>query len=240
MSADDTVTKFAQKHRMLAAAALVQIAGDESTAPNARAQAAEKILAYSDDRPGISRRITLTDVAQLNADHRQQLGEALVGIMSHDERQHLLHLLLTYYELEMPGEFKVKMVAAFEEVLAKQAKGPRFERNAMPSLPAPSASPTSVAERAQKAAMDMANVDSHANACGSQRRQRARFTRMPADVDISTPKPQAAPVVNGRIPVNPLLPHLDMPSPNGSGGTTDNRWTRALREYEAAVWRWKQ
>src|SRR5215831_19108296 len=107
---DDSVTKFAQKHRMLAAAALVQIAGDESAAPNARAAAAEKILAYSDGRPGISRRITVSDVASLTADQREQLAEALVGVMPHNERQHFLALLLTYYELAMPGEFKVKMV----------------------------------------------------------------------------------------------------------------------------------
>ena len=51
--------------------------------------------------------------------------------MSHNERQHFLHLLLTYYELEMPGEFRAKMVEAFQEVMAKQAiqaKGPRFQR----------------------------------------------------------------------------------------------------------------
>ena len=42
MSADDT-TRFAPKHRMLAAASLVQVAGDQSAPANARVQAA-KIL----------------------------------------------------------------------------------------------------------------------------------------------------------------------------------------------------
>src|SRR5215471_16677059 len=121
MSADDSVTKFAQKNRLLGAAVLLQVASDESAPPNARVAAAEKILAYSDGRPGTSRRITLTDVASLNADQRQQLAEALIGVMSHDERPHLLALLLAHYELEMPGEFEAKMVEAFEEALATQA-----------------------------------------------------------------------------------------------------------------------
>jgi hypothetical protein len=49
---DETITKFAQRYRLEAAAALVQIIRDESASPNARAAAAEKILLYSDGRPG--------------------------------------------------------------------------------------------------------------------------------------------------------------------------------------------
>jgi len=45
MSADDIITKFTQKNRLLAAAALVQVTGDQSAPPNARVAAAEKILA---------------------------------------------------------------------------------------------------------------------------------------------------------------------------------------------------
>src|SRR5215469_13505964 len=218
MSADDSVTKFAQKNRLLAAAALLQVTGDESAPPNARVAAAEKILAYSDGRPGISRRITLTDVASLTADQREQLAEALVGVMAHDERQHFLHLLLTYYELEMPGDFKAKMVDAFQEALAKEAKRPRFQRDALPSLPPPLPSPAATLSQPSSPLKPLVASDGHADASGSPRTPTRGAGELPnSPSNPPQPDPQH---VDGRIPVNPILRHLDNPSaPNGTGGT---------------------
>jgi len=217
MSADDSVTKFAQKNRLLAAAALLQVTGDESAPPNARVAAAEKILAYSDGRPGTSRRITLTDVAALTADQREQLAEALIGVMSHDERQHLLHLQLRYYELEFPGEFKVKMLEAFEEVMAKQAKPAkrgRFERDALPLLPPPLNSPASCVDSAWTARKHVAAIESHAKHSGTQTPVEPEAGEVSNEPSEQQPGTQT---VNGRIPVNPLLPHLDNPAPKANG-----------------------
>jgi hypothetical protein len=106
---DDSVTKFAQRYRLEAAAVLVQIAKDESASPQARAAAAEKILLYSDGRPGPAKQVTVADLE----------------LMADEQRQDLLHALLTRYETEMPGQFKQMMTEAYTEAMAQQASQPR-------------------------------------------------------------------------------------------------------------------
>ncbi len=101
---DDSITRFAQKHKFVGAAALVQIIRDEDASPNARAQAAQQILAYSDGRRGPTKQVTLADV------------EA----MTDEQRQNLLDALLTRHETEMPGQFKQLMIEAYTEALAQQ------------------------------------------------------------------------------------------------------------------------
>jgi uncharacterized protein (UPF0147 family) len=100
---DLTITKFAQHYRLEAAAVLVQIARDETAPANARAAAAEKILAYSDGRPGASKAITVADL----------------DLMSDEQRNELLNALLTKYETEMPGQFKALMEEAYLSALKR-------------------------------------------------------------------------------------------------------------------------
>src|SRR6266478_3759310 len=102
---DDSITRFARHYRLEAAAVLVQIAKDESAPPQARAAAAEKILAYSDGRPGAARSITVADLE----------------LMDDEQRQDLLHALLTRYELEMPGQFKQMMEQAYVAAMQRMA-----------------------------------------------------------------------------------------------------------------------
>jgi hypothetical protein len=72
-----TVTRFAQKFRLEAAAALVQIIRDESASPNARANAAEKLINYSDGRPGAPRPIMVEDLKGMTDAARMSLLKAL-------------------------------------------------------------------------------------------------------------------------------------------------------------------
>jgi hypothetical protein len=96
---EDSITRFAQWHRLTAAAALVQIIRDEEASATAGAQAAQQILAYSDGRPGTTKQVTPADVAA----------------MTDEERSEFLRLLLVYYETEMPGQFNAIMLEAMAE-----------------------------------------------------------------------------------------------------------------------------
>jgi hypothetical protein len=100
--------RFAEKFRLDAAAALVQICRDETAPAAARAQAARDILAYSVGRPQAAKQITVADV----------------GRMTDQERGELLHVLLTHYETQMPGSFKAMMVEAYEEAAKRLSAKP--------------------------------------------------------------------------------------------------------------------
>src|SRR5262249_55647079 len=120
---------------------------------------------------------------------------------------------------------------------ATQAKrGPRFQRDALPLLAAPLTLPVGCADAAYSRESAMAAIESHANASGSQ------TPVEPGAGDVANPPSNPPPDpqhVNGRIPVNPLLPHLDNPAaPNGNGGTTD--WQTALHHYHHALSKWRQ
>jgi hypothetical protein len=110
----DSITRFAQRHRLLAAAALVQIIRDEDASPQARAAAAEKILLYSDGRPGAAQPVTVADL----------------DLMSPEERQSLWMALFTSYEEDMPGQVKELMTSAYVEALQRVAspRPNRFQR----------------------------------------------------------------------------------------------------------------
>jgi hypothetical protein len=110
----DSITRFAQKHRLHAAAALVQIIRDEDASPQARAAAAERILAYSDGRPGAPRPVTVADL----------------DLMSPEERRALWLALFTSYEEDMPGQVRELMTAAYVEALQRVAspRPNRFQR----------------------------------------------------------------------------------------------------------------
>ena len=75
-NADESVTRFAQKHRLRAAAALVQIVDDEDASANARVSASQSILAYRDGRPGQARQVTIADVAGMSRDECVDLVQA--------------------------------------------------------------------------------------------------------------------------------------------------------------------
>ena len=111
MTDDTTITEFAKNHRLDVAAVLVQIARDESAPAAARASAAERILAYSDGRPGQARQLTTADLAS----------------MSSDLRAELLHALLTYDDITLPARIKAQIV---DEMLAQyQASLPAPQPN---------------------------------------------------------------------------------------------------------------
>src|SRR6516162_5661252 len=116
---DDEVTSIARRYRREAAATLVTVCRDEDAPASARAQAATKLLEYADGRPVAAKQVTVTDVAA----------------MTDEQRQELLHALLTHYETEMPGQFKAMMTEAFSEAMARQAlpapqRTNRFRRGA--------------------------------------------------------------------------------------------------------------
>jgi len=57
---------------------LVAIIRDETAPASARANAAEKILLYSDGRPGPSKQIAVADLVSLTLEQKQELLLALV------------------------------------------------------------------------------------------------------------------------------------------------------------------
>jgi len=115
---DDTVTKFAQRYRLEAAAALVQIVRDERAPPQARAAAAEKILLYSDGRPGAAQPIRVADLELMSDEQRMQLLEALVN----------------HYT---PNGFKLLVQQAVDHALAQQPRLPRPNRITRGTKPTP-------------------------------------------------------------------------------------------------------
>jgi hypothetical protein len=112
----DELIKFARKYRTVAAAALVQIVSDESAPAAARISAAERILSYSDGRPGQARPVTVADIARMDDDQRFELLNALV--------QH-------YW----PAGVNALIAAAVDEAFKQQAPALPFVRGA-PASPA--------------------------------------------------------------------------------------------------------
>jgi hypothetical protein len=110
-------------------------------------------------------------------------------------------------------------VEAFEEALATQAKGPRFERgDPSATLARPSASPLSSSMQRSSRERASPHADSHANASGSQTPISDGYTRYGKSAPRADDPPLAAQNANGPIPVNPLLKHLDSSSaPHANG-----------------------
>ena len=79
-NADESVTRFAQRHRLRAAAALVQIVNDEDASASARVAASQSILAYSDGKPGVTKHITPSDVMAMTTEERHSLWRALFEV----------------------------------------------------------------------------------------------------------------------------------------------------------------
>jgi hypothetical protein len=79
-NADEPVTRFAQRHRLRAAAALVQIVNDEDASASARVAASQSILAYSDGKPGVTKHVTPADVAAMSIGERHSLWKALFEV----------------------------------------------------------------------------------------------------------------------------------------------------------------
>src|SRR4051794_3439851 len=86
---DDEVARLAKRYRIEAAGTLIAVCRNERAPASARAQAAAKLLEYSDGRPGQSRQVTVTDLAQ----------------MTDDQREELFHALLHRYQVEFPDFF---------------------------------------------------------------------------------------------------------------------------------------
>jgi hypothetical protein len=81
---DDEVVRVARHFRVEAAACLVAIIRDETAPASARANAAEKILLYSDGRPGPAKQIAVADLASLTLDEKLELLLALVTQIEND------------------------------------------------------------------------------------------------------------------------------------------------------------
>jgi hypothetical protein len=81
-SPDESVTRFAQRHRLRAAAALIQIIDDEDASANARVAASQSILAYGGAvKPtATTRLVTPTDVAGMSVEQRHALWRALLDV----------------------------------------------------------------------------------------------------------------------------------------------------------------
>jgi hypothetical protein len=77
---DETVTRFAQRHRLRAAACLIQVINDEDASASARVTASQSILAYSDGKPGVTKHVTPADVAAMSIGERHSLWKALFDI----------------------------------------------------------------------------------------------------------------------------------------------------------------
>src|SRR5207302_9478835 len=95
---DDEITKLSRRFRLESIATLISVCRDERAPATARAQAATKLLEYSDGRPGQARQVTVADLAAMTAEQRHELFSALV----------------TYYETDMPGFLKQVMEEADE------------------------------------------------------------------------------------------------------------------------------
>jgi hypothetical protein len=111
MSDDDlTITRFAQRFWLEAAAALVAIIRDESASPNARASAAEKILLYSDGRPGASRPTVVEDLQGMSDAARMTLLKALVSHYAPDEFKLLIQSAVDAALEQLPIPAAPKMI----------------------------------------------------------------------------------------------------------------------------------
>jgi hypothetical protein len=92
---------LARRYRDECIATLISIQRDPRAPATARAQAASRLMEYSDGRPVSARAIGVNDLAS----------------MTPDQREELWHALMTHYETEMPGELKRQYQEAVEEVL---------------------------------------------------------------------------------------------------------------------------
>ena len=172
-----------------------------------------------------------------------------VAAMSDEQRQQLLDALLTHYA---PNGFQALLAQSCDEAVKQYQQtiaahkpnrfrrgANRFQRGDAAATLALASEPRGVrATPSQSRESRFSRCDDHAEHSGSVRTP----THATGDVPNSPSKPQPDPQhVNGRIPVNPILRHLDNPAaPNGSGTNPDNRWQTALHQYNAAVWKWKQ
>jgi hypothetical protein len=90
-----------RRHRTEALALLAVTVRDERAPLTSRLAAARELLARSE----AARPATVADLE----------------LMTAEQRQSLLHVLLTRYELEMPGRFKAMMVEAYTEAMARMS-----------------------------------------------------------------------------------------------------------------------
>jgi hypothetical protein len=112
---NDSLISFARRFRQEAAAALIAVIRDDDASPSARVQAAEKILSYSDGRPGQSKPITVSDI----------------GRLTDAERSELLHSLLLHYETTLPeGRLKDLFDQCVATAVASTAAKPAMRRGA--------------------------------------------------------------------------------------------------------------
>src|SRR5215469_6126703 len=165
--ADEEVRKLARRYRPESIATLIAVCRDERAPASARVSAASKLLEYSDGKPGQAKPVTVADVAAMSDEQRQQLLDALLG----------------HYA---PGGFRALLAQSCDEAVRKYqqtlaAHRPkrfqrgggsppsRFQRDAMPALPAPLTSPASARSQPLSRESAMAAVDGHANASGNGR-----------------------------------------------------------------------
>jgi|SRR6516165_7696637 hypothetical protein len=209
--ADDVLIQFARRYREEAAAALLTIIRDDNAPAHARASAAEKILGYSDGRPGQSQPIKVADLDKLSPDERNQLFRAL----------------LTYYQDDLPDlKAMVQEVVSQAQKLiqAPQRKPNPFRRGAVagaitpPSssvqAPPPPASPPAAAMPPES------QVD--VPAPPSLPPSNGRIGDIPIDQN-PTQFIKANGYSNG----------------NGHAAPGDKDMKRLLRDYQAAAQRWR-
>jgi hypothetical protein len=139
--ADDEIVSLARFYRRESLATLVAVSRDQSAPASARAQAASRLLEYSDGRPSQARQITVADIGQMSASLREEL----------------LSALLLHYQVELPDQFRSMIVdqamalhQAHQAALAQQAALPkpnRFKRQAPVAAEPPPSDPAAEAIR---------------------------------------------------------------------------------------------
>jgi hypothetical protein len=189
MTDGDSLTRFAQRYRREAAAVLVQIAKDEDAPASARAGAAERILAYSDGRPGASRPITTEDIDTFDDDQCERLFRAL----------------LRRFELRTPGfwagltQQMLDYARAQEAILPKPNRFQRGDRQKLIAQP-------ELSGRSSVPSLKVAAAAMQARTARDAHREHAQPSLEPIEVE---PPPG--------IPLNPLLGDPDA-TPVPAGG----------------------
>jgi hypothetical protein len=241
-----TTIRINDRFRNDAIACLVQLCRDEQAPSAARATAATKLLEYAVGRPVQAKAITIADV----------------DAMSEEQRQELLHALLTHYQTALPDEFQAALTEAVDAALAQQAeqaKPNRFTRG--PVLPAKNT--TATIENSASSANELneraaAMRSRHPGAADERRTQAFSEKPVPLRNEAEPPPeiPQNSAELNpppppptrgfrgngliGDIPIDQDVNNLIRRNGAGNGHDVGSDMSRLLSGYNAARWRYRQ
>jgi len=166
--ADEEVRKLARRYRPESIATLIAVCRNERAPASARASAASKLSEYSDGKPGQAKQVTVTDVAAMSDEERQQLLDVLLGHYAHGGFRTLLAMACD----EAVRQYQQTLAAHKPKRFQRGDGSPpsRFQRgDAMPSLLPPITSPAGCVGAAPSRESAIAAVDGHAEPCGNGR-----------------------------------------------------------------------